>query len=157
MQTTTNKQRQQIDYWQVVNIDKENNEIIMLDYVFNHGNDFKGATGTRFEPVSKAEYEQRMEDEEIIEYLIDSGMELPDAFKRTGFEGLVNAMDYEEKENLMFDTSYREHWDKLRAYGYPESEYPIFNCTGGGRMFDNNFKGNKNPKLCALIRKYESK
>lgn len=156
-QTTSKAKKNQIDYWEVVNIDKESNEIIMLDYLFDDKDGFKGATGTRFEPVSKDEYEERMEDENLIEYLIDSGMDLPKDYKRTGFEGLVNDMDFSDKESMVFDTSYREHWDKLRSHGYPESEYPIFNCSGGGRMFDNKFKGNVNPKLSKLIREYETK
>lgn len=156
MTQTKTKNRKQIDYWQVVNVDKDNNEIIMLDYLFDDGKGFKGATGTRFEPVSKSEYEERMEDDAIIESLMDSGMDLPKDYKRTGFEGLVNDMDYGEKESCMFDTSNREHWDKLREYGYPQDEYPIFNCTGGGRMFDNKFKGNVNTNLSMLIRQYET-
>lgn len=149
--------KHQTNYWEVVHVDKENNEIIMLDYVFSHGDGFKGATGTKFEPIPKAEYDERMEDENIIESMIDNGMELPANYKRTGFEGLVNDMDYNDKESFQFDASYREHWHKLRELGYPESEYPIFNCTGGGRCFDSKFNGNTNPHLSKIIRQYESK
>ena len=154
-QVSTN--RKEIQIWEVVNHDTENNEIIMLDYVFNHGNGFKGATGSVFQPINREEYNDMMDEDNFIEYLIDSGVELPEAYKRTGFEGLAAAMIRGgEVEGYLFDLSYREHWNKLRALGYSEEEYPVFNCIGGGRCFDKGFKGNVNPKLTKLINDYES-
>lgn len=74
MNTTKNQKRFQQDYFEVVNVDKESNEIIMLDYVFNHGDNFKGATGTRFEPVTKREYKEQMSKDNVIDRIIDAGI-----------------------------------------------------------------------------------
>lgn len=56
-------EREQIDYYEI--IAKDGDEIIMLDYVFKHNNDFTGATGTRFELVSKEEYKERTDRKNI--------------------------------------------------------------------------------------------
>ena len=153
--------RKQIDIYEVVNIDKETNEIEMLDYLFNHNDGFKGATGTRFEPVSKEEYKERMSKESVIDNIIDSGLiegSIGEHIKRKVAAELYKEMKAaKELESFVFDLSYIEHWDKLRAFGFPKSKYPVFNCTGGGRMFESDYIGNVNTELSAKIRKYESK
>jgi len=58
--------RQETKYNKIVNFDKETNEITMLDYIFQHGG-FKGATGTKFEPITKSEYKERMQKDNVIE------------------------------------------------------------------------------------------
>lgn len=152
------KGKHKTDYYKIVNIDEETGEITMLDYVFNHGDGFKGATGTRFEPISKEAYNESTSRENIIEYLIHSGMELPDDHKSHGFEGFANAIiNAGEAGEIMFDLSYNEKWDNLRfELGLTKDEAFIFNCIGGGRCFDKNFNGNRNTKLSKIIREYES-
>lgn len=135
---------------------------MMLDYVFNHGDGFKGATGTRFEPVTKAEYKDRLSKDSVIDSIIDCGLvtenkQRPDITRKMAEVYYKEMKANGELEDFMFDTSYREHWDKLRSHGFPVSKYPIFNCTGGGRCFEADFSGNVNPELSELIRKYESK
>lgn len=151
--------KKQINYNKVVNYDKETKEITVLDYVFNDSDHFKGAVGTIFEPVSREEYEDRTDEDNVIEYLIDSGMELPKEFKRGGFEQLYNAMyNNGELEDFIFDTSYSELWDELReVLNLSLEEAHIFNCVGGGRCFDKSFQGNVNPELSEIIREHESK
>lgn len=155
------KDRNQKDFWKVVNIDPETNEITMLDYVFKHKDGFKGATGTKFEPVTKAEYKERTSKDSIIDSLIDSGLITYDHNKniqRKMAEVLYKEMKAaKEIDSFAFDLSYTEHWDELRSHGYPKSKYPIFNCTGGGRCFDKGFKGNVNPELSKIINEYETK
>jgi hypothetical protein len=73
--------RNQTEYNKVVNFDEETNEITLLDHTFDNDN-FKGAIGTKFEPVSKEEYDERTEEDNAIDYLIDSGLGLPEEFKR---------------------------------------------------------------------------
>lgn len=148
----------QTNYNKIVNFDKETNEIIMLDYIFKHDDGFKGATGTHFEPITKSEYKERMKKENAIESLIDSGIELPENFKRGGFNAMYKAMKAnDEIESFMFDTSYSELWNYLREeLKLSENEAYIFNCTGGGRCFDKDFQGNINPELSVLIREIES-
>ena len=148
------KEKKQIDIWKVVNIDKETNEIQMLDYLFDHGDGFKGATGTRFEPISKAEYKQRTSKKEVIQRIIN-------CYDETSYnkaKKLYKEMkQVGEIESFVFDLSYANLWYKLREYGYNEKDYPVFECIGGGRMFDENFQGNVNPELSKEIQKYEKK
>lgn len=154
-QTTSN--RKETKYNKVVNI-AEDGEITVLDGVFNYKDGFKGAIGSKFYPVSKSEYDAAIDDENVIDYLVDSGIELTADQKRNGFVGMVEQMDNSEKASLMFDESYSELWDYLREEcNLTEDEAHIFNCVGGGRCFDAKFKGNKNKELSAIIRKYESK
>ena len=153
--------RKQTNYNKIVNV-AEDGEITVLDYIFYdemHGSPFCGATGSKFYPVSRAQYEERTERDYVIDYLIDSGIELPKDFKRGGFEEMYEAMEANgEIENLMFDTSDSNLWDYLReALNLTEDEAYIFECVGGGRCFDAKFKGNFNPELSKEIRKAEGK
>lgn len=162
--------RTETKYNKVVNFDEDTKEITVLDGTFKYTTEteyktgiesvvtMKGATGTRFEPISLEEYEDRTDEDNFVEYLIDSGMELPEDYKRTGFEGLANAMiANDEVKDFVFDTSYSELWDYLREEtGLTENEAYIFNCIGGGRCFDKDFQGNKNTELSAIIREFET-
>lgn len=149
--------RTQTTYNKVVNFDKETNEITVLDYIFNHENGFRGATGSKFEPISKSEYKDRMSKDNVIEYLSDIG-EVPEAFKLTGINGLYKAMKQNsEIESFIFDTSYSELWDYLRKeLKLSKKDAYVFNCIGGGRCFDKDFQGNINKELSVLIREIES-
>ncbi len=157
---TLKEARKQTMYNKVVNISKDG-EITVLDYIFYddmHGKPFNGATGSKFYPVSKEEHDNAIEDENMVEYLIDSGIELSPDQKRNGFVGVVAGMSEREKAELMFDHSYMELWDYLREVCELDMEGAyIFNCVGGGRCFDAKFQGNVNPELSELIRKAESK
>lgn len=146
--------REQIDYKLVVNI-SEDDEITVLDYVFNHGT-FKGATGSIFYPVSKDSYEER----KSLDYIIDSYKWLwqeavKDDRTEKGLEDWIESQDFDDE--FLFDTSYSSLWDYLRTFGYSEEKYPIFECVGGGRCFDDSFQGNINEELSEVIRQYESK
>ena len=150
--------RQETKYNKIVNFDEDTKEITVLDGIFKYEDGFKGATGSKFEPVSRDEYEDRTDEDNFVEYLIDSGIDLPDNFKRSGFEGLAKAMiANDEVKDFVFDTSYNELWDYLREeLNLSEDEAYIFNCIGGGRCFDKDFNGNINPELSILIREIES-
>jgi len=155
---TTNK-RKQTNYNKVVNIDRETNEITVLDYIFTHSKDFKGATGSKFEAISKTEYEDRMSKDNVIDLIISCGL-VETKLKHLEYkmaEVIYNEMEEnDEIEQFMFDLSYKNLWDELREYGYSEEEYPVFNCVGGGRCFDKDYRGNINPELSVKIRKIES-
>jgi hypothetical protein len=144
----------------VVNINKDTNEITLLDYVFNHSDGFKGAVGTKFEPISKSEYKELMSKDNVIDRIIGSGiLTAPSKELEYDFAEVVykKMKANKELEEWMFDLSYKnEYWDELRTHGYPKSKYPIFNCIGGGRCFDNEFEGNVNVELSKIIRQYET-
>ena len=150
--------RQETKYNKIVNFDEDTKEITVLDGIFKYEDGFKGATGSKFEPVSRDEYEDRTDEDNFVEYLIGSGIDLPDNFKRSGFEGLAKAMiANDEVKDFVFDTSYNELWEYLREeLNLSEDEAYIFNCIGGGRCFDKDFNGNINPELSILIREIES-
>lgn len=154
------KEKTKIKFYQVVNIDKESNEIQMLNYLFSYDKDLKGATGTHFEPVNKAQYREAMSKENIIDSIIDNGLigyKHNKNIERKMAEILYKEMKIAgELESFCFDLSYTEQWEKLRAFGFPKSKYPIFNCIGDGRIFDKDFQGNVNPELSAKIRQYET-
>lgn len=59
----------------------------MLDGVFQYGNGFKGATGSRFEMVSKAEYKERMSKDNVIESILECGV--PEQFARGGANAFI--------------------------------------------------------------------
>jgi hypothetical protein len=136
-------------YNKVVNI-SEDGEITLLSYVFEC-KDFKGATGDRFYPVSREEYEDRTNDESVIDYLESAGCDY------IQIKDTLDNYSVEEQAEFMFDMSYSELWDYLREVtGLSEEDYHIFECVGGGRCFDKDFQGNVNPELSEIIRQYES-
>lgn len=147
-------------FFEIVNV-ADDGEIQVLQSIFKYtdGGKLKGATGARFYPVSRHRYEEivRMGDDEIAEHLIDAGFELPDHHKKGGYIEWAAQFDENDKLQLFFDLSYQENWNELREKaGLSEDEAYIFECAGGGRMFDKDFKGNRNDALCEKIRKIEA-
>lgn len=150
--TDTRKQR---DYGKLVA--KQDDEYIILDYIFEDKN-FKGATGTRLRPVPKSEYDERMSPEYQREYMREL-WEMAVQEGRTD-DGLDDWIEYQDLgEDWVFDLSYmHEYWPQIRALGYSEEDYPVIECTGGGRCFT---KGDKydhvyNKTLLKEIEKVES-
>lgn len=144
-----------INVFEVVNIDKETNEISVLDELFDRGDGFKRAMGIRFIPISKAEYKERTSKKEVIEKIMDCYTE---ALNYNRAEKIYKEIKQAcELTEFVFDLSYRELWNKLREHGFNQKEYPIFECIGYGRMFDADFKGNINTHLSEKIREYEKR
>ena len=156
MKNSTNTRKEQV-FNKVVNV-AEDGEITVLNYIFDDGNGFKGATGYRFYPVTRGEYDEQTTEDSVIDRLIDSGCSLPKEHARRGWQSVYDAMEANgEIEDFIFDTSYRELWDDLRKEcGLTEDTAHIFDCVGGGRCFDKDFQGNKNVELSELIRAAES-
>lgn len=155
--TNKGEDRKQYDFWKVVNYDKENREITVLDYVFNdtmHEKPFNGATGSKFDIISKAEYKERMKKSNIIDYL-KSASEFPMDFD--SFNEWYKAIkDANELETVIFDNSYSHLHDYIRAeLKLNKTEAYIFSCSGGGRCFKKGFKGNINPELSEVINQFE--
>lgn len=148
--------RTETKYNKIVNFDKEINEITMLDYTFKDNKNFKGATGTKFELISKSYFDETIEpyldnDKELLIYMSENFGELN--------RQMIENVDSTEEglKNMFFDLSYIELWDYIREeLGLSEDEAYIFNCTGGGRCFDKDFEGNVNVELSKVIRKFES-
>lgn len=146
---------ERISILEVVNIDEESNEIWVLNDLFDHGNGFTGAIGSKFIPISKAEYKEMTSKKEVIQRIMDC-YDTVTSYNRA--EKIYKEMKQKcELTKFIFDLSYAELWDKLREYGFNKKEYPIFECISSGRMFDANFKGNVNTHLSEKIREYEKR
>lgn len=160
-----NKNKASVTYNKIVNV-AEDGEISVLDGVFAYRN-MSGATGSRFYAVSTEQLEEATTLKAIEERLRDcvNDNEVPlqyrehergyykNPYKRWA-QAIINAG---EEIQFAFDTSYSELWDYMREeLGLSEDEACIFECVGGGRMFDKTYVGNKSEWLSAIIRKYES-
>ena len=58
--------RNQTTYREVIGTDE--GTVIVLDYTFNHGDGFKGAVGATVRPVSQAEIDRALTDDEKQEW-----------------------------------------------------------------------------------------
>lgn len=142
-------------YNKIVNYNPDAKEIIVLDEVFQHSDNFKGATGSIFVAVSEGEIQETIgeyEDEpmELLKYMAENGFEINSEF--------IDSLDASRDAliELFFDLSYSDKWEDMRQeLGLSENEAVIFNCIGGGRCFDKDFQGNINPELSEIIREYE--
>lgn len=160
-------EREQININKIVNFDEDTKEITVLDYLFKHSDGFKGATGTKFEPVSKEEYKEFTILGAIEKYLEDAVSEEDAPIKYREHErGMYkhpfkrwaqDIKDHGEEGTIYFDDSYYELWDYLREeLGMDEDEAFVFTCIGGGRCFSKDYVGNRSSVLSKLIREYES-
>lgn len=145
--------KEQIDYNEIVG---ENQGIIyVLDYVFKHSDNFKGATGSTFRLVPKSEYDERMADKDYFkEQWIDA---IKHDLRTDSFDDWLKYNDLPSEEAI-FDLSYIEMHDKIRSLlKVSEKDYPIIECIGGGRCFNKNMKFDKvfNKKLIKVINEYE--
>lgn len=156
--------RKQFDFWKVVNYDADSKEVTVLDYAFTdtlHGEAFNGCTGSKFDIISKAEYKERTSKENVINYLIDSGIlgEHSEQMERKVAEVYYKELKANnELDSFIFDNSYEHLHDYLRKeLKLNKTEAYTFSCSGGGRCFDESYKGNINPELTEVINQFESK
>lgn len=138
---------------------RDGDEFIFLDEVFQYSGSFKGAVGTRITVIPKDEYEERMEDDD---YWYERWQEAVASNRVTeGLNEWVDSISEVEKKEVLWDHSYmHEYWPILREMGYSEEEYPVMDCTGGGRCFS---KGDRkkyeqlyNEELWDIIDQYET-
>lgn len=141
-------------------IGRQGDEYIFLDYLFKQGT-FHGATGTRMRPISQGEHSERTDPDNIKDRYEDIWREVVSSGKTT--EGLDEWVDMciriDGVNHMAYDTSYwmSEMWGQLREIGITEEEYPVIECTGGGRCFDIDMQWDElyDEKLWKLIQKYE--
>jgi hypothetical protein len=151
--------RTEIKINKIVNFDKEEKQIKMLDDFFIYEEEAKkptiitmcGATGTIFEIVSKDYFDKIIspyenEPMELLRYYVENFGEVTTRM----IDNIDEACTQEELKNLFFDLSYIEHWDYLREeLNLNENEAYLFNCVGGGRCFNEGeeFSHNKDLKV----------
>ena len=149
--------RTQTEYNKIVNYNEETKEITVLDYIFKNDS-FKGATGTRFEIISKDYFDKTIEpylDEplELLKYYVEQGFDINTRM----IDNIEEASGEERLRELFFDLSYSELWDYMREeLNLSKDEAYIFSCSGGGRCFDKDYQGNYNEDLSQLIREIEA-
>ena len=139
-------------------IGKIGDEYYFLDDTFTHSDSFKGATGTVLRPVSRSEYEET----KTVEGLKDR--DYAELWKNAVSSGetVLGLYDWleivlEDGDDAIWDLSGIELWEQLREIGLSGEEYPVFECTGGGRSFSKDMKWDElyNPELWKEIQKYE--
>ena len=149
--------RTQTEYNKIVNYNEETKEITVLDYIFKDDS-FKGATGTRFEIISKDYFDKTIkpylnEPLELLKYYVEQGFDINTRM----IDNIEEASGEERLRELFFDLSYSELWDYMREeLNLSKDEAYIFSCSGGGRCFDKDYQGNYNEKLSQLIREIEA-
>jgi len=147
--------KKETKYNKIVNIE-EDNEITILDYVFKYNDNLKGATGSKYYPITEEEIQERIgdfegDDKELLIYMAENFGSLT----REMIEGVDSSR--EALIELFFDNSiysYPEHEEEIRKH-FSIEDYPIIDCVGGGRCFKKDFQGNINPELSKIIREYE--
>ena len=121
----------------------EHGSVIVLDEVFEYEQGCKGATGSRFEIVSREEVEEAIETENFEEYAREIWqMEVAEGVTTSGLEGWIehHFETEEEKIEYLYDNSYSHLHPAIReAFDVPEDA--VINCTGGGRMFPGALEG----------------
>lgn len=111
------------------------------DYIFEDGKNFKGATGSILRPINLEEYEGRTSIENKRDYAKEAWQQA--VAEHQTEDSLDDWMEYNDypDEEFIFDLSYPEYAEELRRiFEYSDEDYPVIECTGGGRCFDKNQK-----------------
>ena len=153
--------KKQIDKKQLVG--RIGTSYYICDYLFEYASDFKGATATVLEPVSRASYEEQTDPE---------GDYAQDYYRENWIEAVKAGLteyslaEYTEDvlssngDEAIYDLSGYDYWDMIREAvpELTEEDCPVFNCIGGGRSFDKDmiFDEVYNQELLDEIIKYEN-
>ena len=157
MNQVEENKREQIDYGKPVGI--KDGSIYFLDYVFNHHDGFKGATGTILDPIAQSEIDENNDPENVKEWYRDIWQQ---SVESGNTENSLNdfveeCIDHCDGEFPGHDMSYSEYHDE--AFKHFDDDVKTFNCSGGGRCFDhkllNSFDTVIDQSLIDLIKKYE--
>lgn len=139
-------------------------EYYFCDTLFEHADGFKGATATVLYPVTRENYESRIdpEDYDTIGYFEDCWRGAVQAGTTTkGLEPWVEEILETGGDEAVFDMSGYDYWDDLREAipKLTEEDYPVFECVGGGRSFSPDMKWDEiyDEDLWQQIKKIETK
>lgn len=160
---TENRRQERIDKLIGRVGDAGTGEYYLADYAFDHALDrvtqdtatalkakakpFRGVTGTVLRLISKAEYEERTDPENIAEYLGDVWREsvaagstdlgltewAAEAYRHDGDDLIFDLSSYSEGEELI---KYLARIDEID----PEEYCDFCECIGGGRIFGHSHK-----------------
>ena len=160
MTTENNNDRQQVNYNKPVGI--KDGSIYFLNYVFDHSDNFRGATGIVLDPIT-TDYINNISNEDWIEYSRDLWKS---AVETNSTEDSLEDFSEQIKtdseiDGLKFpghDYSYFELHDEAKKHF--DSNVETFHCCGGGRCFNlellNSFDKVIDQDLIDLIKSYEA-
>lgn len=167
--------RQETKINQIVGI--KDGELYVLEYVFKHSDDFKGATGYSMGTITQ-EYIDEMNDIDMLceewDYLWREAVQAGNTD-----EGLREWMENWQYASVNYDgylfpsddNSFRYETEKLvnslpedqkkqleEVFGVMGEDYATWNCSGCGRCFNANDEWDVifRPDLLELIKEYES-
>ena len=159
MTTKNNNDRKQVDYNKPVGI--KDGSIYFLNYVFDHSDNFRGATGTVLDPIT-SNYIEKITTEDWTEYSRDlwkSAVET-NSTEDSLEDYAVKIKNESESYGQLFpghDDSYSEFHEEAKKHF--DSNVETFNCSGGGRCFNlellNSFDKVIDQDLIDLIKSYE--
>lgn len=132
--------RQQTNYNQLVG--RKNDSYCFCDYIFKD-EDFQGATATILRPVSKAEYEQRMDPDNVQDNFEELWRESVQSGRtQDGLVEFVEEILAVDGDEAVFDFSGCNLWDKLREAvpELTEEDYPVLEYIGGDRSFSSDME-----------------
>jgi hypothetical protein len=144
----------------------EDGDYYWLDYVFEDGEELRGAVGSVFRPVSEAQKEETMSLDNAKERFVDIWAEAArDRRTEQGLEEFVQDIIAVDGEEAFFDFSYYHNSCEIaKVYNSElpenteESEKAEFSeCVGGGRCFNHKIKWAKvyDKKALKLALSYE--
>lgn len=124
------------------------NSYYICDTLFEHADDFKGATATVLCPVTRNDYEDRTDpyNSDTIEYFEECWKMAVQAGATTdSLEGWVENVLMVDDDEAVFDFSGYEYWELLRETvpELTEEDYPVLECIGGGRSFSPECSGTR--------------
>lgn len=151
----------QIDKKQLVG--RVGDQYYICDYVFRHGDGFKGATGIVLVPVSEARRDEETDPngDYTKDRFEDCWRQAVQAGSTTkGLDAYVEEILSIDGDEAVYDMSGYAYWDMIREAipELTEEAYPVFECVGGGRCFDKDMKFDEvyNQALLDEIAQYES-
>jgi hypothetical protein len=160
MTAKNNNDRQQVNYNKPVGI--KDGSIYFLNYVFDHSDNFRGATGTVLDPIT-SNYIENITTEDWTEYSRDlwkSAVET-NSTEDSLEDYAVKIKNESESYGQLFpghDDSYSEFHKEAKKHF--NSNVETFNCSGGGRCFNlellNSFDKVIDQDLIDLIKSYEA-
>ena len=118
-------------------IGRVGDEIYVLNYTFDNGDGFKGATGSVFRAVPDWEVEEATGDEDFREWareIWQEAVRVEDTDE--GLDRFVaENWSVEDRLETRFDQSYAGMHNAIRSeYDLPDEA--VIECIGGGRCFD---------------------
>lgn len=121
-------------------IGRNGSEYHFCESVFDHGDDFQGATGSIVRPVSAEEYEWASDRENVAERYCMYWMEMKgirdydeDEHEAEFMEWIDQMLQYDDPAWIMFDDS--DTCDASESFEALGIEHECTDCIGGGRIF----------------------